>query len=1053
MTTNCSIIVPSDVCTRNTRFKGVSTPMDVASIESLLSKISSKLPKGTRFLLPYKAKKVKTANTTVSLRLYPAIKSSKNVFTLETFLTDTDAKRSQKFSRLMEFDDVAKMEYIYKMSKQILDALKELYEVLTLIRKKNPEVQCVHGLLIPSSIYWYPNGQLKLSYYGLMSTSNSEGIYRDLSSLASIYSSLCKRLNINPEKSFSDTIKKSETSSRAHQLEAVLKFVESRISDLSRASGVTAHLLPPTNLEESIKDGANERALPDSIEVDELERSSTIGISASSRSMYSNSDPATSIQLPEEATTTLVASSSLIPDKCIEQIRQHYTYPAEQNKPEGLCSVDEGYTMTILLTASHDIQMVCPYLTYFSILSSKHPIQEMRKNISDGNILHIFTMDNVFEMLRDLSQSAPIIYDALSNQKTIIEILEIAFTGSTQSKEYANMDDTKKSLLYANMPRLIKFLMQDSNLHSHIVVTNPDLESKEVMEKELWKVFGKGIKCYLNLIAGKGWSYNDEDDKGKKNNNSNSGDTNTPSKQQAGLINSCITCLKSYLHVAIISYPESFTNQIDKNEAYMSITLKCSKLSIFEITFLMYFNDKRCSHILANNMVAMLVKKDDHQPSICSFVECSSMCRLLVAYLTSRGTVYLNNSFMNELLFVVVGCLEVSVTNESSEEYQKIPLIARVLINYYILYLSQCALELIRETRGIEENIKNCFACLNMFITKLYKTLSSTSHDAPGQTRKGSSRYYLLVYITMDSLAKLFHCVGGIEHLIVKCQESIYTGDEYAHICRPVHSREEPMFISYGELPSTAAQGIGGPAIWQTENYRQNMKKISIIYRSILSLISPQFAEFFSSISTCPALFNSSIIQTRITIIQNVIIEASYIIMQNESKAVMQQCMKHISALGLKHRLDTVLNVKNTSPVQSSISKNDGTSSIKVPNDTSTIYKVYTYSTVRKIVDLFLGINETQTFYIRHLMSENNIPRDDFIFDVKNTYDWHKDIYLKGIEDLKTNKVFAAFLKVFGISYNMITSAMKADIFYRDTPIKLPLDDDSMSPNLYNMPV
>lgn len=1044
MTTNCSIIIPSDACSRSTSFRGISVANDVVSVESLLTKISSRLSKGTRFLLPYKAKRVKAADSTVSLRLYPIIKQSKNTLTLDTFLTDVDNKQAQRFSGLMEIDRIAKMERVYKLCKQILEALKELYGVLALMHKKNADVQCIHGLLIPSSIYWYPNGQIKLTYYGLVKPSNGDSIHYDLSSLSSVYCSLCEKLRIDPEKSFNDTVEKFKTSSRTRQLEAMLKFVESRIYDLSKSSGVTGHFLPPSNLEESLKDGADECALPNNIEVDELEKSSTIGISASSRSLCSSSDPSTSIHPPEEVTTTLVNSISLIPEKCIEQIHQHYTYPAEQNKPEGLCSVDEGYTMTILLTASQDIQMVCPYLTYFSILSSKHPIQEMRKNISEGNILHVFTMENVFEMLRDLSQSVPIIDDALSNQETILQMLEIAFTGSSQSKEYIEMNDTKRSLLYSNMPRLVKFLMQDSNLHSHVMVTDPNLESKKVMEKELWTVFGKGIKCYLNLINGKGWHY-----KGENIDSDDTKDRGVPSKQQSEVIASCIMCLKSYLHVAIISYPESFTNQIDKNEAYMSIALECIKLSIFEITFLMYFSDKRCSHALANNMVVALVKKDGTHSPTCSFVECSSISRLLVTYLTSRGTVYLNNTFMNELLFVVIDCLEISITNESSEEYQKVPLIARILINYYILYLSQCALELIRETKGIEENIRNCFACLNIFITKLYKTLTASNHDTSGQTCRDSSRYHLLVYITMDCLAKLFHCVGGIEHLIVKCRDSIYTGDEYSQICRPVHSREESMFISYSELPSTAIQGIGGPAIWQTENYRQNRKKISIIYRGILALISPHFAEFLASISRCPALFNSSIIQARITMILNVIVDALYVVMQNDSKTVAQQYMKYTAALGLKHRLEIALNCKST---QSSTYRDDGASSITVSNRTNTVYEDYTYSTIRKIIDLFLGITETQIFYIRHLMSDNNISRDDFVFDVKATHHWCKDAYLKAIESLKTNKAFISFLKAFGISYNMVSNAMKVDTFYRDTVIGSFIDDDSALLDLNNTP-
>lgn len=189
-------------------------------------------------------------------------------------------------------------------------------------------------------------------------------------------------------------------------------------------------------------------------------------------------------------------------------------------------------------------------------------------------------------------------HETLARQEIVLQILKIAFTGASQSEEYGSMDDAKRALLHANMPRFIKFMIQDVNLHPYIMVTDPNLKSREVMEKEIWGLIDKGVECYLSLIAGRGWLCNEAE----------KGDTTSP-KQSTEIANSCITCLKSYLHVAIISYSESFTDQIDTSEACMSIALKCVKLSIFETTFLMYFHSKRCSHVLANNMVAALIKR------------------------------------------------------------------------------------------------------------------------------------------------------------------------------------------------------------------------------------------------------------------------------------------------------------------------------------------------------------------------------------------------------------------------------------------------------------
>lgn len=1044
MSTTYHVLIPTNACIRGSKFKSVSMPGDASDIESLSSWSSSRLIKDSRFLLYYRAKRYRTSDNITSVRLYPNIKATKGVSTLETLFSDHDTKQSQGVRGLMDLDPIDKMAYIYKLCKQILEALKELYKVLTTLRKKDPDIPYSHGLLTPSSIYRYPNGQLKLTFYGLRTDSQSDNIYCDLQSLASIYSKLCTKLLVEPDPSFNATVEKLRSSDRVCQLKTILDFVEARLSKLSGSSGIVGHLIPPSDIEGSIKDGANELALPSSIEVDELEKSSTTGISASARSLHSISDSASTLCPSGETTTMLLESGILIPAKCLDQIHQHYSYPAGQTNPEGLCSIDDGYTMTILLTALQDIQMVCPYLTYFSILSSKHPIQEMKKSISEGNVLQIFTMDNVFEMLRDLSQSTPIMHETLARQEIVLQILKIAFTGASQSEEYGSMDDAKRALLHANMPRFIKFMIQDVNLHPYIMVTDPNLKSREVMEKEIWGLIDKGVECYLSLIAGRGWLCNEAE----------KGDTTSP-KQSTEIANSCITCLKSYLHVAIISYSESFTDQIDTSEACMSIALKCVKLSIFETTFLMYFHSKRCSHVLANNMVAALIKKDASQSSTCSAIECSCICGLLVVYLTSKGTKYLSSTLINELLFIITGCLETSIADASSEEYQKIPLIAKVLINYYVLYLSQCAIELIKESTGVEENIKRCFVCLNVFVSKLHKVLVSSSQQTSNQTHGGPDRYYLLVYIALDCLAKLFRCIGGIERLMVRWLENIYIGDEYAQVYRPICSREEPLFLSYSDLPSTAAQGIGGPAIWQMENCQQNKKKLLIIYRGTVDMLTPQFAELLKSVSRYPALSNSSIVHVRITVIQNVIIEALYTVMQHDSKASIQQYMKPMAALGLRGRLEALLcnSTRDIQSLRDSESKEERGLVGKSSNAASAVRDIYTHSTVRRIVDLHLGINETQTFYIRHLMCENNISRDDFVFDVGNITRWNKNVYLKAAESLQTNRSFATFLKVFDITPNMVFSVMAADTFYRNTPIELLKSDNDATVDFRDMPV
>lgn len=1041
MTTCCRVFIPTDACIRGSKFKDVTLPGSASDIESLSSKISSRFIKETRFLLRYKAKKIKGSEDPVSIRLQPNIRISRNICTLETLLSNNDAGPSQWFLGLRALDSVDKAARVYKICRQVLGALKNLYKILATLRKRDPDIPCAHGLLIPSSIYRYPNGEIKLSFYGLRKDQQSDSIYCDLLDLLSIYTEMCNMLLLEPDPSFKDTVEQLQSSDKAHQLEEMLAFVEARLTELSGSYSVAGHLLPLSNIEGSVKDGASELALPDNIEVDELERSSTVGISATSRSLRSSSEPATILCPPDEAATVLLDGGVLIPEKCIDQIHQHYCYPAGQAKPEGLYSTEEGCTMTILLNASHDIQMVCPYLTYFSILSSKHPIQELKKSIADGNVLHIFTMDNVFEMLRDLSQSTPLIYETLTRQETVLQIFEIAFNGTSHSKEYREMDSNKRALLHENMPRLIKFMIQDVNFHPHVMVTDPHLKEKAI-ESEVWSLIDKGIACYLSLIAGRGWP---------RDGNTNTNATN--SSRLTDIANSCIACLKSYLHVAVTSYAETFTNQIDKNEAYMSIILKCTKLSIFEITFVMYFHNKGCSHVLANNMVAALVKKDDSQAFTCSIAECSYMCGLLIAYLTSKGTNYLSSALMGELLFGVVSCLETSMADASSGEYQKVPSMTKVLINYYVLYLSQCALELIKEAKGIEENVKRCFACLNVFINKLHGALTSSSSTV---ARGDSGRYCLLVYIATDCLARFFRCIGGIERLVVRCLENIYTGDEYAQIYRPICAREEPLFLSYSDLPSTAAQGIGGPAIWQTENCRQHRKKILLIYHGVLTMLTPQLAELLSSISKYPALSNSSIIHFRITVVQNVIVEALYIVMQSESKTVSPQYMKSITALGLGGRLEAILNSHTQNALSlrvgvNGVNKEEGSSPYKSLNNTSTVCEVYTYSMLRKIVDLHLSIHETQAFYIRHLMCRNEISRDDFVFDVSNVNNWNKDVYLKTAESLRDNKGFVMFLKVFDTSPNTILSTLKVDTFYRDIPVECSKIDEDM-PDFCDMP-
>lgn len=41
------------------------------------------------------------------------------------------------------------------------------------------------------------------------------------------------------------------------------------------------------------------------------------------------------------------------------------------------------------------------------------------------------------------------------------------------------------------------------------MVTDPNLKSREVMEKEIWGLIDKGVECYLSLIAGRGWLCNE----------------------------------------------------------------------------------------------------------------------------------------------------------------------------------------------------------------------------------------------------------------------------------------------------------------------------------------------------------------------------------------------------------------------------------------------------------------------------------------------------------------------------------------------------------------
>lgn len=154
----------------------------------------------------------------------------------------------------------------------------------------------------------------------------------------------------------------------------MLDFVEARLSKLSGSSGIVGHLIPPSDIESSIKDGANELALPSSIEVDELEKSSTTGISASARSLHSISDSASTLCPSGETTTMLLESGILMPAKCLDQIHQHYSYPAGQTNPEGLCSIDDGYIddYPANCSARHTDGVSISYVLLYSVFKASH---------------------------------------------------------------------------------------------------------------------------------------------------------------------------------------------------------------------------------------------------------------------------------------------------------------------------------------------------------------------------------------------------------------------------------------------------------------------------------------------------------------------------------------------------------------------------------------------------------------------------------------------------------------------------------------------------------